>query len=61
VPLDKQGIIRPNRETLYSAAVFDLDAGPVTIMRPGQLAADSYDAGQRTTVVTRFSLTEIMP
>ena len=27
VPLDKQGIIRPDRDTLYSGAVFDLDAG----------------------------------
>jgi hypothetical protein len=39
VPLDKQGIIRPNRDTLYSGAVFDLDAGPVTVMLP--------DAGKR--------------
>ena len=36
---NKQGIIRPNRDTLYSGAVFDLDAGPVTIMLP--------DAGKR--------------
>jgi hypothetical protein len=27
--IDKQSVIRPNRDTLYSAAVFDLDAGPV--------------------------------
>ena len=33
-PLDKQMIIRMNRDTLYSAAVFDLDAGPVTITLP---------------------------
>ena len=26
-PLDKQTVIRMNRDTLYSAAVFDLDAG----------------------------------
>lgn len=38
-PLDKQTIIRLNRDTLYSAAVFDLDAGPVTVMMP--------DAGKR--------------
>ena len=38
-PLDKQTIIRLNRDTLYSAAVFDLDAGPVTITLP--------DAGER--------------
>ncbi len=39
VPLDKQGVIRPNRDTLYSSAVFDLDAGPVTVRLP--------DAGKR--------------
>ncbi|HTS21830.1 MAG TPA: DUF1254 domain-containing protein [Casimicrobiaceae bacterium] len=33
-PLDKQLVIRPNRDTLYSVAVFDLDAGPVTITLP---------------------------
>jgi hypothetical protein len=38
-PLDKQTVVRLNRDTLYSAAVFDLDAGPVTITLP--------DAGKR--------------
>lgn len=33
-PIDKQNVIRLNRDTLYSAAVFDLDAGPVTITLP---------------------------
>ncbi len=33
-PLDKQTVIRLNRDTLYSSAVFDLDAGPVTITVP---------------------------
>jgi hypothetical protein len=33
-PIDAQTIIRMNRDTLYSAAVFDLDAGPVTITLP---------------------------
>jgi hypothetical protein len=33
-PLDKQTVIRMNRDTLYSGAVFDLDAGPVTITLP---------------------------
>jgi hypothetical protein len=37
--IDKQFVIRPNRDTLYSAALFDLDAGPVTITLP--------DAGKR--------------
>jgi hypothetical protein len=32
-------IVRPNRDTLYSLSVFDLDAGPVTVTLP--------DAGQR--------------
>ncbi len=38
-PLDKQLVVRQNRDTLYSIAVFDLDAGPVTITLP--------DAGNR--------------
>src|SRR5258708_192483 len=33
-PVDKQIVIRANRDTLYSAAVFDLDAGQVTITLP---------------------------
>jgi hypothetical protein len=37
--VDNQNVIRLNRDTLYSAAVFDLDAGPVTITLP--------DAGKR--------------
>lgn len=39
MPIERQTVIRPNRDTLYSAAVFDLDAGPVTITLP--------DAGKR--------------
>ena len=38
-PLDQQTVVRPNRDTLYSEGVFDLDAGPVTITLP--------DAGER--------------
>jgi hypothetical protein len=38
-PIDNQNVIRQNRDTLYSAAVFDLDAGPVTVTLP--------DAGPR--------------
>ena len=38
-PLDEQGVVRANRDTLYSEGVFDLDAGPVTITLP--------DAGKR--------------
>jgi len=33
-PLDQQGVIRANRDTLYSEALFDLDAGPVTVTLP---------------------------
>lgn len=33
-PLDDQTVIRMNRDTLYSAAVFDLAAGPATIHLP---------------------------
>jgi hypothetical protein len=38
-PIDHQLVVRANRDTLYSAAVFDLDAGPVTVTLP--------DAGNR--------------
>ena len=37
--IDHQDVIRMNRDTLYSSAVFDLEAGPVTITLP--------DAGKR--------------
>jgi len=37
--IDNQTVIRLNRDTLYSSAVFDLDAGPVTVTLP--------DAGKR--------------
>ena len=33
-PIAAQTVIRMNRDTLYSAAVFDLDAGPVTLTLP---------------------------
>jgi hypothetical protein len=39
MPIEKQTVVRANRDTLYSWAAFDLDAGPVTITLP--------DAGQR--------------
>lgn len=32
--IDNQTVIRLNRDTLYSAAILDLDAGPVTITLP---------------------------
>ena len=34
MPIDKQTVIRANRDTLYSPGVFDLEAGPVTITLP---------------------------
>lgn len=37
--LDNQLVVRQNRDTLYSVAVFDLDAGPVAVTLP--------DAGSR--------------
>ncbi len=33
-PLDNQLVVRQNRDTLYSATVFDLDAGPATVTLP---------------------------
>jgi hypothetical protein len=33
-PIDNQIVIRGNRDTVYSAGVFDLDAGPVTVTLP---------------------------
>jgi hypothetical protein len=33
-PVISRGIVRPNRDTLYSLAVFDFDAGPVTVTLP---------------------------
>lgn len=33
-PVDKQLIVRLNRDTIYSSGVFDLDAGPVTLSLP---------------------------
>lgn len=38
-PIDRQMVVRSNRDTLYSAAVFDLQASPVTLTLP--------DPGQR--------------
>jgi hypothetical protein len=38
-PVDRQLIVRLNRDTIYSSGVFDLEAGPVTITLP--------DSGER--------------
>ena len=43
-PLDDQKIIRMNRDTLYSSAVFDLDAAAVTITLPDPARAPANAA-----------------
>jgi len=45
--IDSQTIIRLNRDTLYSAAIFDLDAGPVTITLPDAGGALHIDGGDQ--------------
>jgi hypothetical protein len=62
-PPVQQGIVRPNRDTLYSFAILDLDAGPATVTLPDAgkrfmgmqvvnedqyTRATFYDAGART-------------
>ena len=42
-PIANQGIVRPNRDTLHLIAVFDFDAGPVTVTLP--------DSGKRFMVM----------
>ena len=61
--IDNQTVIRLNRDTLYSSAVFDLDAGPATITMPNAgkkfmslmvvnedhyVVSVTYDAGRHT-------------
>ena len=41
-PIDKQDVIRMNRDTLYSSAVVDLDASPAAVTLP--------NAGKRYTI-----------
>ena len=52
-PIDNQTVIRLNRDTLYSAAVFDLEAGQVTIALP--------DAGKRFMSMQIFDEDEYVP
>jgi hypothetical protein len=52
-PIDNQAVIRANRDTLYSTAVFDLDAGPVTITLP--------EAGKRFMSMQVFDEDEYVP
>lgn len=53
VPVNSQVVVRPNRDTLYSSAVFDLDAGPVTVTLP--------DAGQRYVSMIAINEDEYAP
>ncbi|MDH6247014.1 hypothetical protein M2432_004677 [Mycobacterium sp. OTB74] len=46
-PMNHQVVVRQNRDTLYSAAVFDLQAGPVTISMP-----DPGDRFQSLQIIT---------
>ena len=45
--IDNQTVIRLNRDTLYSSAVFDLDAAPVTITLPAGCTGTSIVKGKR--------------
>jgi hypothetical protein len=55
-PIDHQTVVRLNRDTLYSAAVFDLDAGPVTLSLPDAgkrfMSMQVIDEDQYTSAVT---------
>lgn len=51
--IDDQKVVRANRDTLYSSAVFDLDAGPATITMP--------DAGARFMSMLVLSEDEYIP
>lgn len=53
MPIDHQDVVRANRDTLYSAAVFDLDASPVTITLP--------DSGGRFRSLFAISEDEYVP
>src|SRR5215469_4087623 len=53
VPVDRRNIIRPNRDTLYSLAVFDFDAGPATVTLP--------DAGKRFMVMQVVNADQYTP
>ncbi|SEA97033.1 DUF1254 domain-containing protein [Paraburkholderia sartisoli] len=53
MPVERQAVIRPNRDTLYSAGVFDLDAGAVTITLP--------DAGKRLRSIVAINEDENVP
>jgi hypothetical protein len=52
-PIDRQTVIRLNRDTLYSFGVFDLDAGPITVTLP--------DAGKRYMAVQVIDQNHYVP
>jgi hypothetical protein len=54
-PVDKQSVIRPNRDTLYGVAVFDLEASPVTISLP-----DPGDRFQSIQVINEDHYTQLV-
>ncbi|CAB3793734.1 hypothetical protein LMG28688_03800 [Paraburkholderia caffeinitolerans] len=53
MPIDKQAVVRANRDTLYSVGIFDLDAGPVTVSLP--------NAGKRFRSIAAISEDEYVP
>ena len=56
-PIDQQSVIRMNRDTLYSAAVFDLNAGPVTITLPAAGKESNWvptDPARKFELMARF-------
>lgn len=54
-PIDQQTVIRMNRDTLYSGAVFDLGAGPATVTLPDSgrrfMSAQVIDEDEYTPMV----------
>lgn len=53
MPIDKQDVVRANRDTLYSGAVLDLAAGPATITLP--------DSGERFRSMFAIDQDEYVP
>lgn len=63
-PIDHQVVIRQNRDTIYSAGVFDLDAGDVTITLPDSsgrfMSAQIISADHYTTEVAYAPATVLL-
>jgi|GEM_PF-100566 len=68
VDTEAQGIVRPNRDTLYSSGVFDLDAGVVTVVLPEskgryislQVISEDHDTVRVFTESGRYELSREM-